>query len=141
MAGDDGGAVGAPVDIAHHVEAVRAAEMLVFTYPTWWSGVPAQLKGWLERVMLPGVAFRLENGRVRPALGHVRRIVVVSTYGSPWTYVKAINDNGRRTLLRALRSSTGWRARCRHLGLYAMDTATDDDRRRFLERVEKVVSR
>ena len=130
-----------PHDIAHHVQAVREAEILVFTYPTWWAGLPAQLKGWLERVMLPGVAFTLDNGRVRPALGHVRRIVVVSTYGSPWSYVKAVNDNGRRTLTRALRASTGWRARCRHLGLYAMDTASDADRRRFLERVEKAVAR
>lgn len=130
-----------PPDVAHHVEAVRAADMLVFTYPTWWSGLPAQLKGWLDRVMLPGVAFTLDDGRVRPALGHVRRIVVVSTYGSPWTYVKAINDNGRRTLVRALRSATGWRARCRHLGLHAMDTATDDDRRRFLAAVERAVAR
>lgn len=128
-------------DVAHHVEAVRHAELIVFTYPTWWSGLPAQLKGWLERVMLPGVAFTLDRGRVRPGLGHVRRIVVASTYGSPWLYVKAINDNGRRTLVRALRAATGWRARCRHVGLYAMDTATDEDRRAFLARVEKAVAR
>lgn len=130
-----------PDDVAHHVRAVRDAGILVFTYPTWWSGLPAQLKGWLERVMLPGVAFTLESGRVRPTLDHVRRIVVASTYGSPWLYVKAINDNGRRTLTRALRASTGWRARCRHVGLYAMDTATDDDRREFLVRVERAVAR
>ncbi|MFM9225403.1 MAG: NAD(P)H-dependent oxidoreductase [Actinomycetota bacterium] len=126
---------------AGHDVTVRDAGILVFTYPTWWSGLPAQLKGWLERVMLPGVAFTLESGRVRPTLDHVRRIVVASTYGSPWLYVKAINDNGRRTLTRALRASTGWRARCRHVGLYAMDTATDDDRREFLVRVERAVAR
>jgi len=130
-----------PADLDHHVRAVRGADILVFTYPTWWSGLPAQMKGWLERVMLPGVAFTLESGRVRPALGHVRRIVVASTYGSPWLYVKAVNDNGRRTLTRALRATTGWRARCRHVGLYAMDTATDEDRREFLARVERAVSR
>ncbi len=128
-------------DIAHHVDAVRNAEMLVFVYPTWWSGLPAQLKGWLERVMLPGVAFNMQNDRIRPALGHVRRIVVVSTYGSPWIYVKAVNDNGRRTLTRALRAATGWRARCRHFGLYAMDTSTDEQRRRFIERVEQGLAR
>jgi putative NADPH-quinone reductase len=130
-----------PADIAHHVEAVRSAEMFVFVYPTWWSGLPAQLKGWLERVMLPGVAFNMENDRIRPALGHVRRIVVISTYGSPWIYVKAVNDNGKRTLTRALRAATGWRARCRHFGLYAMDTATDEQRRKFIERVERGVAR
>lgn len=130
-----------PADIARHVEAVRHAEILVFVYPTWWSGLPAQLKGWLERVMQPDVAFTMHNDRIRPALRNVRRIVVVSTYGSPWLYVKAINDNGRRTLTRALRAATGWRARRRHLGLYAMDTSTDDQRRRFLARVERAVAR
>ena len=130
-----------PGAIVRHVDAIRAAEMLVFTYPTWWSGLPAQLKGWLERVMLPGVAFTMENDRIRPALGHVRRIIVISTYGSPWLYVKAVNDNGRRTLTRALRAATGWRARCRHLGLYSMDTSTDDQRRRFIARVERAVAR
>lgn len=137
MAGRDG----TPGDIVRHVDAIRTAEMLVFTYPTWWSGLPAQLKGWLERVMLPGVAFTMENDRIRPALGHVRRIIVISTYGSPWLYVKAVNDNGRRTLTRALRAATGWRARCRHLGLYSMDTSTDDQRRRFIARVERAVAR
>ena len=137
----DGSLVRVPVGLENHVEALRTAEILVFTYPTWWSGLPAQLKGWLERVMLPGVAFTMENDRIRPSLGHVRRIIVISTYGSPWLYVKAVNDNGRRTLTRALRAATGWRARCRHLGLYSMDTSTDDQRRRFIARVERAIAR
>lgn len=137
----DGSLVRVPVGLENHVEALRTAEILVFTYPTWWSGLPAQLKGWLERVMVPGVAFRLDNGRVRPALVGVRHIVTVSTYGSPWSYVKAINDNGRRTLQRALRLSTGRGTRRTHLGLYKMDVRTDTDRREFLERVERVLSR
>ena len=35
---------------------VRWADALVFVYPTWWMGLPAILKGWLERVFVPGVA-------------------------------------------------------------------------------------
>ena len=130
-----------PPDVVHHVEAVRTAEILVFTYPTWWSGVPAQLKGWLDRVMLPGVAFTVGTNGIRPALTQLRRTVVVSTYGSPWLYVKAVNDNGWRTLSRSLRAATGRHTRCRHLGLYAMDTSTDDQRQRFIARVEREVAR
>lgn len=137
----DGSSGIVPVGLGRHVDALRNAEILVFTYPTWWSGLPAQLKGWLERVMVPGVGFRLENGRVRPALVRVRRIVTVSTYGSPWSYVKGINDNGRRTLQRALRLSTGRGTRRTHLGLYKMDVRTDADRVAFLAKVEKVLSR
>jgi len=124
--------------IAEHVALVRRAEALVFIYPTWWSSLPAILKGWLERVMVPGVAFVFDDaGKVRPGLTHVRRIVGISTYGSPRRYVKAINDNGRRTLTRALRMICGLRARCRWLALYAIDTATPAERTAFLQRVER----
>jgi putative NADPH-quinone reductase len=123
-----------------HVEAVRNADVLVFVYPTWWSGLPAVLKGWLDKVMVPGVAFSLdERAKVRPGLTHVRRIVAVSTYGSPRRYVRFVNDNGRRILFRALRMSTGWRARTTFVGLYSMDTATAADRERHLVRVADVM--
>ena len=99
--------------VADHAAIVARSELLVFVYPTWWSGLPAILKGWLERVMLPGIAFRFDpdSGDVRANLTQVRRIVGISTYGSPRSYVKAVNDNGRRTLTRALRMCCGRRAR------------------------------
>lgn len=124
--------------IQAHAELLLGAEALVFIYPTWWSSLPAILKGWLERVMVPGVAFIFdESGKVQRNLTHIRRIVGISTYGSPRRYVRAINDNGRRTLTRALRMICGVRTRCRWLGLYAIDTATADERTRFLARVDK----
>jgi NAD(P)H dehydrogenase (quinone) len=125
--------------VAEYAAFVRRAEVLVFVYPTWWSGPPAILKGWLERVLVPGVAFRFDertNG-VRPGLGHVRHIVGISTYGSPRTYVRLVNDNGRRILTRALRMSCGVRVRTHWHGLYAMDTATPTDRDEFAARVER----
>lgn len=122
---------------AAHAELVQRAEVLVFVYPTWWSGPPAMLRGWLERVLVPGVAFRFdESGKVRPALTNVRRIVGISTYGSPWTYVKVMQDGGRRMLTRALRLNCGFRTPTTWLGLYSIDTQGDAERRAFLDRVE-----
>jgi len=128
--------------VADHAGRLLAAEIVVFVYPTWWGGLPAILKGWLERVMVPGVGFRFDErtGKVRPGLGHVRRIVGISTYGAPWWYVRLVNDNGRRILTRALRMSCGWRARPRWFALYAMDQTDDHDRRAFAERVEHVLA-
>lgn len=123
--------------LVEHAALVKAADALVFVYPTWWSSMPAILKGWLERVMVPGVAFVFNaKGKVRPGLTNVRRIIGISTYGSPRLYVKAVNDNGRRTLTRALRLNTGARTRTSWLGLYAIDTATAAERDAFLQRVE-----
>jgi putative NADPH-quinone reductase len=125
--------------IRRHADMLTRAQILVFVYPTWWSGLPAILKGWLERVMVPGVGFRFHErtGRVRPGLPQVRRIVGISTYGSPRGYVGLVNDNGRRTLTRALRMSCGFRARPRWFGLYAIDTSTRIEREEFASRVER----
>lgn len=124
--------------IADYAERLKRAEWLVFVYPTWWSGLPAIMKGWLERVFVPGVGFVFNSrGKVRPGLPQVRRIVGISTYGSPWVFTKLINDNGRRILTRALRMSCGLRARPKWLALYAMETASDEQRTAFLDKVER----
>ena len=126
-----------------HAEILKQAEALIFVYPTWWSGLPAQLKGWLERVFVLGVAFRFNNnGKIRPNLQNVRHIIGVSTYGSPWRYVKLINDNGRRTLTRAIRMSTGLRTRTMWFGIYALDTCTQHQREKFIvDTTQKIVKR
>lgn len=126
-----------------HAELVRTCDRLVFVYPTWWSGLPAILKGWLERVLVTGVAFRFSErtGSVRPGLTHVRRIVGISTYGSSRRYVRAVNDNGRRILTRALWMSCSPRTRRTWLALYSIDTATASDRAQFLERVRTRMER
>ena len=125
--------------VQQQADLVRSVDALVFVYPTWWSGHPAMLKGWLERVLVPGVGFRFDDrsGKVRPGLTNVRRLVGISTYGSPRWYVRSVNDNGRRILMRALRMSCGVRVSRTWLGLYAIDTCSADDRQRFAEHVEQ----
>ena len=127
--------------VTEHIELVRRAHVIVFVYPTWWSQPPAILKGWLDRVLVPGVAFTFdERGKTQPAMQHIRRIVGISTYGSPWTYVKFMTDGGRRTITRALRMSCGVRTPTTWIGLYSVDTAGDEERRAFLDRVEHRMS-
>ena len=128
--------------VQEHADLVRSADTLVFVYPTWWSGLPAILKGWLERVLVPGVGFRFDerSGKIRPGLTNVRRLIGISTYGSPRWYVRAVNDNGRRTLLRALRLACGRRTSPRWLGMYAIDTTTADERAEFAAHVERSMS-
>ena len=129
--------------VARHAELVRWADALVFVYPTWWMGLPAILKGWLERVLVPGVAFHLDpvTNRVVSDLGAVRRVVGVTTYGSSWPAVRLVHDGGRRTLLRALRMLCGRRCRTAWLALHSVDTATPGERARFIARVEQRLAR
>jgi putative NADPH-quinone reductase len=126
--------------IAEHAALVQQAEALVFAYPTWWSSFPAILKGWLDRVMTPGVSFVFDERRiVRPGLRHVRHIVGLTSYGSPRAYVRLVNDNGRRILTRMLRLNTAWKAKVTWLGLHAIDTSTDERRAAHLRRIERTM--
>ncbi|WP_404477951.1 NAD(P)H-dependent oxidoreductase [Novosphingobium sp. BL-52-GroH] len=44
-------------DIHEEIEPVLAADLLVFTFPVYWFGAPAILKGWFDRVLLSGVCY------------------------------------------------------------------------------------
>lgn len=125
--------------VDEHVRLVRSSQAIVFVYPTWWSAMPAILRGWLERTMLMGVAFEFSASRKRlvPKLSHVRHLIGISTHGSPWWYVKLVNDNGRRTISRTLRFNTGMRTNVSWHALYGMDRTTPAQREKFLNRVEK----
>jgi putative NADPH-quinone reductase len=128
-----------------HGEHVRWAEVLVFVYPTWWAGPPAILKGWLDRVLVSGVAFRhvpVRGGhRVEPCLQHVRAIVGISTYGSPRWLSFVVADAGRRMLVRALWLCTRRRTKRVWLGLYGVDTSSPEARQAFLDRVTQRLHR
>lgn len=128
--------------VADHAERLQRSEIVVFVYPTWWSGMPAVMKGWLDRVLVPGVAFRLEGepAKIRPALTHVRRIVGITSYGSPRWINLLVADGGRRKVTRAFRLACGLRTRSTWLGIYGMDGTDDAQRERHLDRVERAMA-
>jgi len=124
--------------VAEHITDLQRADTLIVVYPTWWSSMPAILKGWCERIMVPGVGFVFDaRGRVRPGIKNIRRLIGVSTYGSPRWYVRLSADAGRRTVMRSMRLSTGWRTRSDWLAMYRMDARSAEDRDAFLAACEQ----
>ncbi len=55
---------GAPLDpvIQHHCDEIAEADGIVVVHPTWWGQPPAILKGWIDRVLRPGVAYEFAEG-------------------------------------------------------------------------------
>ena len=78
--------------------ACAGATRLIFVYPTWWSGQPAMLTGWLDRVLLRGVAWELPDGatRITARLTNVRRLVAVTSHGSSKFLNVLEGETGRR---------------------------------------------
>ena len=121
--------------IAREAADLRWAEALVLVYPTWWYGMPAMLKGWFDRVWLPGVAFRIGPGAIEPLLGNIRRIAVVTTYGSPLWLLWYIGWPDHRVMRRGLRRLCARGCRLDWLYLTRMDQRPRPALERFLGRV------
>ena len=68
--------------IEDHARLLTESETLVLIFPTWWFGLPAILKGWIDRVFAPGVAFdHADNfGPIKPRLTALRTCLL---YTSP----------------------------------------------------------
>ena len=124
--------------VREHLGLLKSADALIFVYPTFWGGMPAILKGWLDRTMLPGVAFGLDpvSRKIKGELTNVCRLVGITTYGSRPLYRYLVGDAGRRTIRRVIRFSCGARCRSRWLSLDALDSRPEEDRTRFLAKVE-----
>ena len=123
----------APVE--DYVARLERAEALVLSFPTWCFGLPAILKGWMDRVLLPGVSFVLEDGVAKPNLRHIRKIAGISTYGRPrWTAL-VMGDPSRKAVTRYFRIITGGTASVQYHALYDMNRADEARRGKFLAQV------
>ena len=130
--------------VRRYDEQLAAADAIVLVYPAWWYGMPAMLKGYFDRVWLPGVAFDLTpDGRVlTERLQRIRRIIVVTTYGGPWWMVRiALGDPARKLVSRAIRALCARGCRVNWYVHYNMDRATPRQLRRFLDRIGSGIGR
>ncbi|MGK5079256.1 NAD(P)H-dependent oxidoreductase [Janthinobacterium sp. HLX7-2] len=75
-------------DLLAAQEAISWAQQLVFSYPIWWGGAPALLKGFVDRVFLPGYAFKYRPGKAFPAqlLAGRKAQLLVTMDTPPWYF-------------------------------------------------------
>lgn len=127
---------------AAYVDRLFAAEGLVFVFPTWTLGPPAILKGFFDRVMVPGVSFRLdEAGGLHPNLRHIKRLATIVTYGRARPILWWFGDPPRKMFTRYMPWFLSRGARVRYLGLYGLHRPRPTRIERFFIRVERELDR
>lgn len=128
-------------NVADYVRRVQRAEALVLCYPVWNFGFPAILKGFFDRVFLPGVSFKMQDGKVAPALHNIKKMAAITHYGGTRMRAFLAGDPPRKSVKRVLRAVIKPFAPVRYLALYDMNRATDADRGAFLEKVKAEMKR
>ena len=122
------------VPVRDYVERLQAAEALVMVFPVWNFGYPAILKGFLDRVFLPDVRFKLDGPDVKPGLTNIKRLAACTTYGGKRTRAIMNGDPPRKNVTRSVRYACGW-PKTRYVPLYDMNNNGPDVLERHLARV------
>jgi putative NADPH-quinone reductase len=121
--------------VQQYVDRLRAADGLVLNFPVWNFGYPAILKGFFDRVFLPGVSFKLAKGQTWPNLHNIKRLAAVCTYGGDRWRAALMGDPPRKLVKRALRAVVHPTAKLRYLALYDMNRNDEATCAEFLGRV------
>jgi NAD(P)H dehydrogenase (quinone) len=69
-----------PADIAKEQDFIKWADLMIFMYPVWWGGMPAILKGYIDRIFTSGFAYRVNGTGVYPLLTS-KKALIMSTMG------------------------------------------------------------
>lgn len=67
-------------DIKTEQEHISWAEQITFIYPIWWTGLPAIMKGYIDRVFSYGFAYRYDQG-IQKGLLKGKKTVIINTHG------------------------------------------------------------
>jgi putative NADPH-quinone reductase len=129
------------VPVEPYVARLLAAEALVIVSPVWNFGFPAMLKGFFDRVFLPGVSFGLEDGIVKPSLHNIGKLTAVLTYGGNRMRAFLAGDPPRKIVTRVLRVTIKPGAQVQHLACYDMNRNGAPQLAAFLSRVEREMAR
>jgi len=91
-------------DIKSSIEKIQNADHIVWIFPMWWAGMPALLKGFIDRTFLPDIAFKSGNGKLPQKLlkGKTARIIMTSDtprwYNNIFMKSPALNQLKKGTL-------------------------------------------
>jgi len=64
--------------IREYQERLIISDYLVMIFPIWWMIMPARLKGWMDKVLLPGFAFTIDQ-EPKPLLNHISGATILTT--------------------------------------------------------------
>lgn len=130
-------------ELREHADDLQWCDTLIAVYPTWWSGQPAMLKGWIDRVWASGVAWELPEGadRLKPGLRNVRQIIAVTSHGSPKHVNMLQGEGGKRMLFRSLRAMCHPLTRTRWLAYYGIDAVDVARQDAFLDALPHKIAR
>jgi NAD(P)H dehydrogenase (quinone) len=123
--------------IKPYIDRLQAADAVVLCHPVWNFGWPAMLKGYFDRVFLPGVSFKMTDAGLKPGLTNIKKLSSVTSYGVDRLRAIYLGDPPRKNATRFLRVVCGPKVKVSYHALYGINTMTEERARRFMAKVRR----
>lgn len=126
-------------DLVKMQEAILKADHLVFVYPNWWGTYPALLKGFFDRVFLPGFAFKYrENSLFWDKLLKGKSARLIVTMDTPkWYYSLVYRSPGHHSLKKGILQFCGIKP-IRITSFGPVKTSDEKQRQKWIKQIEKL---
>ncbi|GMV26011.1 MAG: hypothetical protein AMXMBFR58_20420 [Phycisphaerae bacterium] len=126
-------------DIAAEMAKLERCDALIFQFPMWWFGVPAILKGWIDRVMAAGRVYGNGKWYERGAFKGKRAMVAMTTGGPASMFDGWGLNPSLESILRPIQHGVFWFTGFQPLPpfiAWQVSRATTEDRARMLDEYE-----
>ncbi|WP_430402714.1 NAD(P)H-dependent oxidoreductase [Fluviicola sp.] len=130
-----------PIDpkVIEYKERLEQADHLVFIFPIWWELMPAMTKGFIDKVIFPGVAYDYKaNGYgMIPIFKNIKSVTVITTMNTPRVLYRLIFGNAiRKAIITGTFWKTGYKNR-KWISFNRVKMVSDAKRKKWLEKIER----
>ncbi|PVZ99593.1 hypothetical protein BB558_004379 [Smittium angustum] len=129
-------------DLLEAWDNIKWADHIVWIYPTWWGSLPALMKGFVDRLFLPRLAYEYtEKSPLPKKLLKGKTSEIISTLDTPvWYYKYIMGDVGGKLLRVNIGDICGIKNK-NTTYLSEMRKSTPEQRKEWLEKVERLARR
>lgn|SRR5690606_25279823 len=133
-----------PIDpqVIDYSERLRQTDHLIFIFPIWWDIMPAMTKGFIDRVLFPGVVYdhHPRGFGLVPLLDNLKSITMITTMNKPkLMYSLLIGNLIRKTMLKSVFKAMGYK-NLRWISFTSVKRVSHEKRVRWLDNLEKQFS-
>ncbi len=135
-----------PIDskVLEYKSRLEQADHLILIFPIWWELMPALMKGFIDKVIFPGLAYDYVTGsntKMKPLLTNIKKISVITTMNTPRVLYNLIFGNAiKKALLRGTFWKLGYKNR-KWISLNMVKQTSDEKRHLWLKNIEKQFSK
>jgi putative NADPH-quinone reductase len=123
--------------VLDYKKRLEAADHLVFIFPIWWELMPALTKGFIDRIIFPGIAYQYEKENKMVRRLPIKSVTVITTMNTPALLYRIIFRNAIR---HALFTGTFWKLGYKNrkwISLNMVKFVSTEKRKKWLAQIEE----